>query len=211
MSAMRILITAGPTREFFDSVRFISNPSSGKMGYAIAVEAARRGHQVELISGPVELPAPKGVKLTRVVTAREMFKAAATKFPRCHAAVMTAAVCDYRPAKRLGSKIKKSNRARLLRLLPTIDIAAFLGRNKGDRIVIGFAMEDHDEHRHAEAKLRRKYCDAIVLNGPGNVGSDRATIQVFHAAAGWDRPLSGPKSRIARVVLNLAERLQGDS
>ncbi len=88
MLAMRILVTAGPTREYFDSVRFISNPSSGKMGYAIATEAARRGHEVVLLSGPVALPAPRGVKVIHVVTAREMFRAALREFPKCHCAVM---------------------------------------------------------------------------------------------------------------------------
>lgn len=206
---MRILVTAGPTREFFDSVRFISNPSSGKMGYAIAAEAARRGHKVELISGPVELPVPKGVKVTHVGTAKEMFDAAAAKFLRCQAAVMTAAVCDYRPATRLERKIKKSTRVRSLRLIPTPDIAASLGRIKGDRIMIGFAMEDHDVHRHAETKLRRKRCDAIVLNGLRNVGSDRATVQIFRASTGWERPQTGSKSRIAKLVMDLVERLHG--
>lgn len=202
---MRILVTAGPTREFIDSVRFISNPSSGKMGYAIAAEAARRGHKVELVSGPVDLPAPKGVKVTRVVTAQEMFDAAAAKFSRCHAAVMTAAVCDYRPATRLDHKLKKSNRARSLRLVPTADIAAHFGRIKGNRIVIGFAMEDRDGRRHAEAKLHRKCCDAIVLNGLGNVGSDRATVQVFEPATGWERPVSGTKMRIAKYLVDCVE------
>ena len=138
---MRILVTAGPTREYFDSVRFISNPSSGKMGYAIAAEAARRGHKVDLVSGPVELPAPKGVKVTHVVTAQEMFDAAAAMFSRCQAAVMTAAVCDYRPATRLDRKLKKSNRPFSLRLVPTPDICAYLGRIKGDRIVIEMLAE----------------------------------------------------------------------
>jgi len=205
--AMSLLVTAGPTREFFDSVRFISNPSSGKMGYAIAAEAARRGWRVDLISGPVNLPAPKGVKVTRVVTAQEMIDAAVALFPCCQAAVMTAAVCDYRPATRLDRKLKKSNRPRSLRLLPTPDIAAHLGANKGDRIVIGFAMEDHDAHRHAEAKLRRKRCDAIVLNGPANVGGDRASVEIFRTASGWGGPVAGSKTRIARLVVDLVELL----
>ena len=204
---MRLLVTAGPTREFFDSVRFISNPSSGKMGYAIAAQAARRGWKVDLISGPVDLPAPKGVKVTRVVTAQEMFDAALALFPRCQAAVMTAAVCDYRPSTRLERKLKKSNRVRSLRLVPTPDIAAHLGKSKGDRIVIGFAMEDHDEHRHAEAKLRRKRCDAIVLNGPSNVGGDRAAVQIFHKATGWSAQVVGSKARIAKLVVGLVEQL----
>jgi len=204
---MRLLVTAGPTREFFDSVRFISNPSSGKMGYAIAAQAARRGWKVDLISGPVELPPPKGVKVTRVVTAQEMFDAAAALFPRCLAAVMTAAVCDYRPATRLDHKLKKSHRARSLRLVPTPDIAARLGTSKGRRIVIGFAMEDHDEHRHAEAKLHRKRCDAIVLNGPANVGGNRATVEIFRTETGWNAPVVGSKIRIAKLVVDLVQLL----
>ena len=204
---MRILVTAGPTREFFDPVRFISNSSSGKMGYAIATEAARRGHNVDLVSGPVELPAPEGVKVTRVVTAQEMFEAATALFPRCRAAIMTAAVCDYRPASRLDHKLKKSHRARSLRLVPTPDILAHLGKKKGDRVLIGFAMEDRDDHRRAEGKLRRKRCDAMVLNGLRNVGGDRATVQVFRPAVGWDPPVSGTKLRIAKLVVDLVERL----
>ena len=204
---MRLLVTAGPTREFFDSVRFISNPSSGKMGYAIAAQAARRGWMVDLISGPVELPAPKGVKVTRVVTAREMFDAAVAVFPLCQAAVMTAAVCDYRPATRLNRKLKKSNRPRSLRLLPTPDIAAHLGKCKGERIVIGFAMEDHDAHRHAVAKLRRKRCDAIVLNGPANVGGDQAVVEIFRTASGWSPSVAGSKTKIAKLVVDLVQLL----
>jgi phosphopantothenoylcysteine decarboxylase/phosphopantothenate--cysteine ligase len=136
-----------------------------------------------------------------------MFDAAAALFPRCRAAVMTAAVCDYRPATRLERKLKKSNRGRTLRLVPTPDICAHLGRIKGERIVVGFAMEDHDEHRRAEAKLRRKRCDAIVLNGPATVGGDRAAIQIFLATGRWDRPVYGTKTRIAKLIVDLIERL----
>ena len=200
-------MTAGPTREYLDSVRFISNPSSGKMGYAIAALAAKRGWKVDLISGPVEISAPKGVKVTRVVTAQEMFESASALFPRCRAAVMTAAVCDYRPARRLDRKLKKSNRPRSLRLVPTRDIAAHLGKIKGDRIVIGFAMEDHDAHRHAEAKLRRKRCNAIILNGPANVGGDTACVEMFRPGIGWEPPVSGSKVRIAKLVVDLVQLL----
>jgi len=206
---MRLLVTAGPTREYFDSVRFISNPSSGKMGYAIAAHAARRGWKVDLISGPVDLPVPGRVKVTRVGTAGEMFDAAIALFPRCQAAVMTAAVCDYRPSTRLDHKLKKCNRGRTLRLVPTPDIAAHLGKCKGDRIVIGFAMEDHDEHRHAEAKLRGKRCDAIVLNRPANVGGDRATVEIFRTETGWGPPLVGSKAQIAKQVVDLVQYLAG--
>ncbi len=204
---MRILVTAGPTREFFDSVRFISNPSSGKMGYAIAAEAARRGHDVVLVSGPVSLPEPKGVDVLHVVSAEEMFTVAVSVFEECHAAVMTAAVCDYRPTRRIDHKLKKQNRVRPIHLQPTKDICAHLGKIKGHRVVIGFAMEDHDHHPHAEAKLIRKRCDAIVLNGIENVGGDAAVVEVLRADTGWATPIRGSKTSVAAKVVALTERL----
>lgn len=206
---MRILVTAGPTREFFDSVRFISNPSSGKMGYAVAAEAARRGHEVVLVSGPVELPDPADVEVMRVVSAHEMFLVATSLFEQCHAAVMTAAVCDYQPARRIEHKLKKRNRVRPVRLVPTKDICAHLGRIKGDRVVIGFAMEDHEHHKNAEAKLKRKRCDAVVLNGIGNVAGDSAEIEILRVDARWSGPYAGTKHKIAAVVMDLVEDLVG--
>lgn len=207
---MRILITAGPTREFFDSVRFISNPSSGKMGFAIAQEAAARGHEVTLVAGPVDLPDPKGVRTIRVVSAAEMFDASVEAFEKADAAIMTAAVCDYRPTRTLPHKLKKQNRVRPIQLQPTTDICAHLGKIKGDRIVIGFAMEDHDHHEHAEGKLRRKRCDAIILNGMANVGSDEATVEVLRDSGRWEKPVSGTKKQIAALVLKLVEERIAD-
>jgi phosphopantothenoylcysteine decarboxylase/phosphopantothenate--cysteine ligase len=204
---MRILVTAGPTREYFDTVRFISNPSSGKMGYAIAVEASQRRHQVVLVSGPVELPDPGGVELIRVVSAREMFEAAVLEFAKCQCAVMTAAVCDYRPSERLDRKLKKDNRSLSLSLEPTEDILAYLGTIKGNRALVGFAMEDHDHRANAEAKLQRKHCDAIVLNGLGNVGGDSAEVEIFRADTGWSPAIAGKKAAIAAAVVDLAEAL----
>jgi phosphopantothenoylcysteine decarboxylase/phosphopantothenate--cysteine ligase len=204
---MQILVTAGPTREFFDSVRFISNPSSGKMGYAIAAEAARRKHEVALVSGPVALPDPAGVEVIRVTSAHEMFVTATSLFDHCHAAVMTAAVCDYRPARRIEHKLKKQNRVRPIHLVPTEDICAHLGRVKGDRIVIGFAMEDRNHHANAERKLQKKQCDAIVLNGIGNVAGDTAEIEVLRADRGWSDGQAGTKFEMAAVVMDLLEDL----
>ncbi len=206
---MRILVTAGPTREHFDTVRFISNPSSGKMGYAIAAEAFRRGHDTVLVSGPVELPHTEGVEVIRVVSSQDMFEACVSAFDDCHAAVMTAAVCDYRPATRLDHKLKKEARPLSLSLEPTKDILAHLGTIKGDRVLIGFAMEDYDHHANAEAKLRRKCCDAVVLNGLGNVGSDWAEVEILRADTDWSPPVSGSKTQIADVVVNLVEALAG--
>ncbi len=205
---MRFLITAGPTREFFDSVRFISNPSTGKMGYALAAAAVARGHDVALITGPVELDPPADVETIRVISAEEMFTVADSLFEHCDAAIMTAAVCDYRPARPLNHKLKKQARSRRITLLPTKDICAHLGSIKGERVVIGFAMEDHDHYAHAEGKLARKHCDAIVLNGPDNIGADEATIEILEIGGNWSAPVAGTKQQIADRIVRLAERLK---
>lgn len=204
---MRLLITAGPTREYFDSVRFLSNASSGRMGYAIAAEACRRGHEVVLISGPVELPPPEGVEVVRVVSAKEMFEAAVERFADCQAAVMVAAVADYRPVKRARAKQPKTDECLNVALEPTDDICAHLGRTKAGRVVVGFAMEDHDHRAHAEGKLLRKSCDAIVLNHVETAGAVDAEIEIFRASGGWGDPFRGDKAAVAVEVVLLVETL----
>lgn len=207
---MRILITAGPTREYLDPVRFLSNASSGKLGYAIAAAAVRRGHMVELISGPVALKPPKGMKVTQVVTSEEMFEAAARLFPQCDAAVMAAAVCDYRPVKRSNRKLKKTGKRLTIRFRATQDIAAYLGRRKGSRKLIGFALESHDGLKNAAEKLRRKNCDAIILNQPDTIGAETATLQILRTAGGCGPPVTGTKLRLAARILELVEELHSN-
>ena len=205
---MKILITAGPTREYFDSVRFISNPSSGKMGYALAAAAARRGHAVTLVSGPVALPAPRDVHVIQVTSAAEMAREVKTLWPTQDAAIMTAAVSDYRPAHRLDQKIAKSEGPLQVTLEATEDIARSCGASKrAGQILIAFAMEDHDARPHAEAKIRRKNCDAIVLNGPANIGTDTASVEVLVAGEPWSMWPLGTKSEVAERIIELAERL----
>jgi phosphopantothenoylcysteine decarboxylase / phosphopantothenate---cysteine ligase len=205
---MNLLISAGPTREFFDSVRFISNPSSGKMGYAIAAAAVRRRHNVLLVSGPVNLEPPKGVNIVRVTTAAEMSAACKKAYPFADAAVMTAAVCDYRPAKQAKRKQPKSPRPKRVLLEPTEDIAAALGRLKDHQLLIGFAMEDSDPRRKAERKCKRKNCDLMVLNGPENVGRDEAAVELFTPGGGWQEPISGTKVAIAAELVRAIEEMR---
>lgn len=193
---LRVVITAGPTREYLDSVRFISNPSSGKMGYAIAAAAAEAGHRVTLITGPVELPPPRGVHIIRVETAAEMLRATMRAFRQADAAVFAAAVCDYRPRRRAAHKLPKKQSAHTLELVPTADIAAACGRIKGRRITIAFALEDHDGHRHAEQKLRRKNCDAIVLNEPSAIGSEVISSEYLISRQFWERPGRSSKGNV---------------
>ncbi|UCG16426.1 MAG: phosphopantothenoylcysteine decarboxylase [Phycisphaerales bacterium] len=204
---MRILVNAGPTREFIDTVRFISNASSGQMGYAIARQAKQAGHDVVLVSGPVSLTPPDGVRVVRVISADAMFEACRSAFDECEAAVLTAAVCDYRPADPLNHKLKKTAGGRSLRLEPTPDIAAHLGRHKGPRIVVGFALEDRDARRHAEAKLRNKHLDAVALNTPANLAARQATIEILTADGQWSGPIAGTKDEVAVEIVRLVERL----
>ena len=205
--SLRIVITAGPTREYFDSVRFISNPSSGKMGYAIAEASTQAGHCVTLITGPVELSPPRGVHTIRVETAAEMLRATKRAFAQADAAIFAAAVCDYRPRRRATRKLPKKRAAHTLDLVPTEDIAAACGRVKGRRVTIAFALEDHDGRRHAEQKLQRKNCDAIVLNGPAAVGTDRTTVVFLVRGGAWESWTPASKRVIARRLVRVVERL----
>jgi len=175
----QVLVTAGPTREYIDDVRFISNASSGRMGYAVAAAAAEAGHEVVLVSGPVDRSAPAGAQLIRVSTAAEMRDAALGAFPHSGCVVMTAAVADYQPAKRARGKIKKTQREMSLDLVRTPDILAELGRRKTHQLLIGFALEAIDGEENARRKLDEKNLDYIVLNSPAAIGAERVDATIL--------------------------------
>ncbi len=170
LQGKRFLVTAGPTVEAIDPVRYISNHSTGKMGYAIATELASRGAEVILVSGPVSLPVPTGVRRVDVVSAKEMFEASMAAFADVDGAVMCAAVADYTPANPENSKIKRKDDI-VLQLKPTKDIAAELGRVKGEKLLIGFALETDNEETNAKGKLERKNLDYVVLNSLRDEGA----------------------------------------
>ncbi|MFV0365541.1 MAG: bifunctional phosphopantothenoylcysteine decarboxylase/phosphopantothenate--cysteine ligase CoaBC [Mangrovibacterium sp.] len=171
----RVLVTAGPTHERIDPVRFIGNYSSGKMGYALAEELASEGAQVVLVSGPVsiKLRSNTNIELISVESAQQMKEAAEKAFPSCHAAIMCAAVADYRPEETATKKIKREKRTDLsINLVANDDIAACLGAmRKKKQILVGFALETQDEIKNAEAKLKRKNLDFIVLNSLQDAGA----------------------------------------
>jgi phosphopantothenoylcysteine decarboxylase/phosphopantothenate--cysteine ligase len=179
------LVTAGPTVEAIDPVRFISNHSTGKMGYALAAELASRGAIVTLVSGPTALEAPAGVRRVDVVSAREMYDVCTELWPGMDGAVMCAAVADYTPARTSDVKIKKSGTEGFsIELVPTKDIAAELGRTKrADQILVGFALETDNEETNALSKLGRKNLDMIVLNSLRDEGAgfgvDTNRISIF--------------------------------
>lgn len=205
---MRILITAGPTREHIDPVRFISNSSTGFFGYQIASEAVRRGHKVTLISGPVCLVPPKGAKFIPVVSALEMKKAVEKYFPGSDCLIMSAAVADYRPAATFSRKIKK-NRCRLdLKLERNPDILAEVAKKKGNRIVIGFALETEGLEKNAGRKLKEKNLDYIIaasINTGRSPFGDRKIPVVMISKAGRVLPAVNSKKRLARIILDKAE------
>lgn len=206
---MRFLITAGPTREYLDDVRFLSNASSGRMGYAIARAAARAGHTVHLVSGPVTFAAPEGVKVTPVVTTEEMYRAAARLFPKVDCLVGAAAPVDFTPARRVRGKQKKSGGALSLRLKPTTDILTVLGRRKRKQIIIAFAVEVQNPIRNALEKMKRKNADAIVLNTPAALGAAKSSVTILTPDGAHVEWRNAGKARIARGVVGLAEKLHG--
>jgi phosphopantothenoylcysteine decarboxylase/phosphopantothenate--cysteine ligase len=159
-----ILVTAGPTREPFDPVRFITNYSSGKMGYALAIAGKRRGANVTLISGPSALPVPRGVKHISVSTAVEMRDAVMENMETASVIIKASAVADYRPQVRMNTKIKKREGELAVRLERNPDIIAEVGKKKGNRILVGFAVETENLMENARTKLREKNMDIIVAN-----------------------------------------------
>ena len=207
----RILITAGPTREMLDPVRFLSNLSTGEMGYAIARQAQSRGLQVVLISGPASLKPPAGVRFIPVTSVREMQKACAKEFPKCDTLIMTAAVCDFTAQHFHRQKIRRV-RSRQILLKRTPDIVAGLARKKGRRLVVGFCLETEDWIENAKQKLKRKNLDGIVANyyGKGHTpfGLRRIRTAFIDPGQGVARlPLSS-KPQIARRLLGWIRNLE---
>ncbi|MGQ0635785.1 MAG: phosphopantothenoylcysteine decarboxylase domain-containing protein [Planctomycetaceae bacterium] len=202
---MRLLLTAGPTREYLDDVRFLSNASSGRMGYALALAARRRGHEVVLVSGPVALPAPAGCEFHQIETSAEMLAACLRVFPACDGVIGAAAVCDYRPRERAAGKLKKTGGPRMLELVETTDILAELGRNKEKRFVVGFALESHNARANALRKLKAKHCDAIVLNAPAAIGAESSSAELIDRNGQTVATWSAGKAAIADALIAWVE------
>jgi len=202
---MHFLITAGGTREYIDPVRFISNASSGKMGYALARAAQKAGHKVTLISASDLQPAV-GVEFVGVDSAAEMFKAVKKFFGKCDCLIMAAAVSDYTPARPAKSKIKKSGKSLTLRLKPTADILKWAGRYKKNQVVVGFALEDKKLRERAEKKLSEKNLDMVIANTPAAIGAEKSTVQIKMRGAGWTKIKNVSKATIARRIIVEAER-----
>jgi len=204
MKGLRVLVTAGPTREYLDPVRFLSNPSTGQMGYALAAAAREAGAQVTLISGPTALETPKQVNRIDVISAADMYRETTRAARNANIIFMSAAVADYCPERRQGQKIKKDSSALHLRMVRTRDVLAALGRKKtAGQYIVGFAAETRALITNARAKLERKNCDMMVANEVKAVnafGSTSNEVTVLFA--------DGTKKKLARMTKEkLAQKL----
>ena len=200
---MHFLITAGGTREYIDPIRFISNASSGKMGYALALAAIKAGHKVTLISAS-DLQPPVGVDFVGVGSAAEMFAAVKKSFAKCDCLIMAAAVADYTPAKPARTKIKKTNKILTLKLKLTVDILDWARKHKRkNQIVVGFALEDKAIRTSAEKKLKGKNLDMIIANTVAAIGSDRVSVQIKTPDRKWLKLPHTTKTKIAKKIVDL--------
>jgi phosphopantothenoylcysteine decarboxylase/phosphopantothenate--cysteine ligase len=207
-----ILVTAGPTCEDIDPVRFLTNRSSGKMGYAVAAAAARRGAKIALVSGPTALETPRGVERLDVRSTEEMQRAVQSKFAGCTIAIFAAAVADYRPAEKSGQKIKHGEEGLTLSLEPNPDILATVAKEKGERLVVGFAADTEHVAENARKKLAQKNADMIVANDVTKEGAgfdgDTNIVTLF-SRDGRDLPLPRlSKPEVADRILDEALRLR---
>ena len=213
---MHFLITSGATREYIDPVRFISNASSGRMGYALARAALKASHKVTLIttvhraSCIVNRATSHEARATvvKVEAAAEMFEAVKRHFPFCDCLIMAAAVADYAPVHPAKTKIKKQNKPLTIKLKPTADILLWAGKHKKkNQIVVGFALEDRNMQANAERKLREKNLDMIIANTPAVIGKDKAGVLIKTPNQKWLKLPKASKTTIARKIISLAEKI----
>ncbi len=202
-----ILITSGPTRQYLDPVRYLTNASSGRMGAALAAAALARGHQVTVVSGPVEVDYPAGVEVLPVISTEEMLDAAEERFAHCDGLIGAAAPCDYRPVVVESGKIQKTGQPLELRLIETPDIVATLGAKKRPhQWVVGFALETDDQRFRATVKAERKSCDLMVANGPEAMHALTNRVEVLNRAGEVLERIEGPKDDVARGILRLIQQ-----
>jgi phosphopantothenoylcysteine synthetase/decarboxylase len=200
---IHFLITAGGTREYIDPVRFVSNASSGKMGYALAEAAKAAGHDVTLISAS-DIQPPVGVEFIGVDSAADMLGAVKKFFGECDCLIMAAAVSDYTPVRPRKTKIKKSASALAIKLKPTTDILAWAAKHKKkSQYIVGFALEDKNLRANAEKKLKAKNLDMIIANSPESIAADESTVQVKTAGGKWLKMPCASKKAVARKVIGI--------
>ncbi len=205
----RILITSGPTRQYLDPVRYLSNASSGKMGAALAKAAIERKHEVVIVSGPVGIDYPAGAKIINVVSTNDMLTAAVEEFKTCDGVIAAAAPCDYRAVTVETHKIKKTGAAITVEFEQADDVLATLGNTKiKEQWSVGFALETQNGQSRAFAKLKQKRCDLIILNNASAIEADVSSIQMIDAAGSVIMDVSGSKSDLGvRIIDKIGAKL----
>ena len=198
----RILITSGPTRQFLDPVRYLTNASSGRMGRALAEAALALGHKVVVVSGPVNLEYPASAEVRWVVSTDDLLAACQELFPACDGVIGAAAPCDYRPVRVEERKIAKTGEGLVLNLVETPDVMATLGATRrAGQWLVGFALETDDQRFRALTKLVKKSCDLIVLNAPSAIDAEGNDVEVLDKSGSAIATLSGTKELVARGIL----------
>jgi phosphopantothenoylcysteine decarboxylase/phosphopantothenate--cysteine ligase len=201
----RILITSGPTRQYLDPVRYLTNASSGRMGRALAEAAIALGHDVVVVSGTVEVVYPAAARVVPVISTEEMLRAATNEFEGCDGLIGAAAPCDYRPVRVESHKIAKTGQPIVLHLVETDDVVATLGQRKGRRWVVGFALETEDHRLRALAKLEQKCCDLMVSNGPQAISAADNQVEVIMPTGEVIASLEGTKEGVAAGILAIIQ------
>jgi phosphopantothenoylcysteine decarboxylase/phosphopantothenate--cysteine ligase len=201
----RILITSGPTRQYLDPVRYLTNASSGRMGLALVEAAIELGHEAVVVSGPVDVEYPHAVDVRRVVSTDDMLAAALEAFASCDGLIGAAAPSDYQPIHVADNKINKTGHPLVLELVETADVVATLATDKGGRWAVGFALETEDQRLRALAKLERKCCDLMVVNGPEAMNSLDNNVEVMDPSGEVIGAFSGSKQHIAHEILGIID------
>jgi phosphopantothenoylcysteine decarboxylase/phosphopantothenate--cysteine ligase len=205
----KILITSGPTRQYLDPVRYLTNASSGRMGRALAEAALAAGHEVIVVSGPVTVDYPPQAKVLPVISTEELLETCQREFPSCDGVIGAAAPCDYRPVQVESKKIAKTGQPLELHLVETPDVMATLGATKRPgQWLVGFALETDDQRFRALVKLEKKSCDLIVLNGPAAMDSLDNQVEVLDVTGQVIAAIQGSKAVVARGILKvISDRL----
>ncbi|MBP85798.1 MAG: flavoprotein [Planctomycetaceae bacterium] len=202
----RILITSGPTRQYLDPIRYLTNASSGRMGQALANAALDLGHDVVILSGPVTVDYPSGAEVIPTVSTEELLEAGQRVFSECDGLIAAAAPCDYRPQRVESQKISKTGEPLVLHLVETPDVVATLGQDKRpEQWMVGFALETEDQRFRALAKLERKSCDLMVLNGPEAMDAVDNSVEVIDPNGSVVQALNGSKLEVSRGILRIIQ------
>lgn len=203
----RILITSGPTRQYLDPVRYLTNASSGRMGRALAEAAVELGHEVVVVSGPVTIDYPSAAKVRQIISTDELLAVCQELFPTCDGVIGAAAPCDYRPVRVEERKIAKTGEPLVLNLVETPDVMATLGGSKRpDQWLVGFALETDDQRFRALTKLQRKSCDLIVLNGPMAMDAADNQVEVLDKSGTVVATFTGKKEWVGREILGVIQQ-----